>query len=239
MAMFDAMYFGGLRPGEAAGLREKDCRLPEKGWSLARLCVPSGGGRLAPGGPTVRPAPRGCVTLAQRGGPRTGSRGAGRARRRRDAQGLRQVHRGATRDGQPPHILHGRRDARRHPWGLARRRWERFLRCGLVPCCSTLISTASTPMITPWSGPRERSRGPSAYGRGIVPRGAGIAGLTWGNEAASIPPMFRDQWHAAASGGCRLHVRTGVINEERAGRTADRWPYLVGRVGLEPTTHGL
>ncbi|WP_405396280.1 tyrosine-type recombinase/integrase [Microbispora hainanensis] len=37
MAMFAAMYFGGLRPGEAAGLREKDCHLPEKGWGLLTL----------------------------------------------------------------------------------------------------------------------------------------------------------------------------------------------------------
>jgi hypothetical protein len=37
MAMFAAMYFGGLRPGEAAGLREKDCHLPEEGWGLLTL----------------------------------------------------------------------------------------------------------------------------------------------------------------------------------------------------------
>jgi integrase len=30
-AMFACMYFGGLRPAEAAGLREKDCHLPESG----------------------------------------------------------------------------------------------------------------------------------------------------------------------------------------------------------------
>ncbi|WP_250572522.1 hypothetical protein [Nonomuraea sediminis] len=31
------MYFGGLRPGEASGLRKKDCYLPEKGWGLLTL----------------------------------------------------------------------------------------------------------------------------------------------------------------------------------------------------------
>ncbi|MFB4284448.1 tyrosine-type recombinase/integrase [Nonomuraea sp. MTCD27] len=36
-AMFACMYFGGLRPGEAAGLRKKDCYLPEKGWGLLTL----------------------------------------------------------------------------------------------------------------------------------------------------------------------------------------------------------
>ncbi|MFB4276922.1 tyrosine-type recombinase/integrase [Nonomuraea sp. MTCD27] len=36
-AMFACMYFGGLRPAEAAGLRQKDCRRPEKGWGLLTL----------------------------------------------------------------------------------------------------------------------------------------------------------------------------------------------------------
>jgi integrase len=36
-AMFACMYFGGLRPAEAAGLREKDCHLPESGWGLMTL----------------------------------------------------------------------------------------------------------------------------------------------------------------------------------------------------------
>lgn len=36
-AMFACMYFGGLRSGEAAGLRKKDCHLPEKGWGLLTL----------------------------------------------------------------------------------------------------------------------------------------------------------------------------------------------------------
>lgn len=31
------MYFGGLRPAEAAGLREKDCHLPVSGWGLLTL----------------------------------------------------------------------------------------------------------------------------------------------------------------------------------------------------------
>lgn len=34
-AMFACMYFGGLRPAEAAGLRQKDCRLPERGLGAA------------------------------------------------------------------------------------------------------------------------------------------------------------------------------------------------------------
>ncbi|MFF0864120.1 tyrosine-type recombinase/integrase [Nonomuraea sp. NPDC003560] len=36
-AMFACMYFGGLRPAEAAGLRQKDCHLPAKGWGLLTL----------------------------------------------------------------------------------------------------------------------------------------------------------------------------------------------------------
>ncbi len=36
-AMFACMYFAGLRPAEAAGLRRKDCHLPEKGWGLITL----------------------------------------------------------------------------------------------------------------------------------------------------------------------------------------------------------
>ncbi|WP_275410458.1 tyrosine-type recombinase/integrase [Microbispora corallina] len=35
--MFACMYFGGLRPAEAAGLREKDCHLPSSGWGLLTL----------------------------------------------------------------------------------------------------------------------------------------------------------------------------------------------------------
>ncbi|MEV6862545.1 tyrosine-type recombinase/integrase [Streptosporangium subroseum] len=36
-ALFACMYFGGLRPGEAAGLRKKDCHLPATGWGLLTL----------------------------------------------------------------------------------------------------------------------------------------------------------------------------------------------------------
>jgi integrase len=36
-AMFACMYFAGLRPAEAAGLREKDCHIPEAGWGLLTL----------------------------------------------------------------------------------------------------------------------------------------------------------------------------------------------------------
>ncbi len=36
-AMFACMYFGGLRPAEAAGLRAKDCHLPTSGWDLLTL----------------------------------------------------------------------------------------------------------------------------------------------------------------------------------------------------------
>jgi integrase len=35
--MFACMYFAGLRPAEAAGLREKDCHLPATGWGLLTL----------------------------------------------------------------------------------------------------------------------------------------------------------------------------------------------------------
>ncbi|MFF4624786.1 tyrosine-type recombinase/integrase [Nonomuraea jabiensis] len=37
MAMFACMYFGGLRPGEASALRQKDCHLPETGWGRLTL----------------------------------------------------------------------------------------------------------------------------------------------------------------------------------------------------------
>ncbi|MGW3364063.1 tyrosine-type recombinase/integrase [Streptosporangium canum] len=36
-AMFACMYFGGLRPAEAAGLRKKDCHLPATEWGLLTL----------------------------------------------------------------------------------------------------------------------------------------------------------------------------------------------------------
>ncbi|WP_243711136.1 tyrosine-type recombinase/integrase [Actinomadura sp. KC216] len=36
-AMFACMYFAGLRPAEAAGLRRQDCELPATGWGLITL----------------------------------------------------------------------------------------------------------------------------------------------------------------------------------------------------------
>jgi integrase len=36
-AMFACMYYGGLRPAEALGLREADCYLPEDGWGSLTL----------------------------------------------------------------------------------------------------------------------------------------------------------------------------------------------------------
>nr|WP_305778547.1 hypothetical protein [Nonomuraea pusilla] len=36
-ALFACMYFGGLRPGEAAGLRHDNCLLPKEGWGLLTL----------------------------------------------------------------------------------------------------------------------------------------------------------------------------------------------------------
>ncbi|MEU6744556.1 tyrosine-type recombinase/integrase, partial [Streptosporangium sandarakinum] len=36
-AMFACMYFGGLRPAEAAGLREANCDLPATGWGTLTL----------------------------------------------------------------------------------------------------------------------------------------------------------------------------------------------------------
>ncbi|MFI6498701.1 tyrosine-type recombinase/integrase [Nonomuraea typhae] len=36
-AMFACMYFAGLRPAEAQGLRKQDCLLPEKGWGQITL----------------------------------------------------------------------------------------------------------------------------------------------------------------------------------------------------------
>jgi integrase len=35
--MFACMYFAGLRPAEAAGLRKRDCHLPEDGWGLVTV----------------------------------------------------------------------------------------------------------------------------------------------------------------------------------------------------------
>ncbi|MEV0150578.1 MULTISPECIES: hypothetical protein [unclassified Nonomuraea] len=45
MAFFATLYFAGLRPAEAIGLRETDCALPEEGWGLLTLEVtrPSSG----------------------------------------------------------------------------------------------------------------------------------------------------------------------------------------------------
>lgn len=37
MAMFACMYYAALRPGEAVGLRESDCHLPEEGWGRIML----------------------------------------------------------------------------------------------------------------------------------------------------------------------------------------------------------
>ncbi|MEV0975089.1 tyrosine-type recombinase/integrase [Microtetraspora glauca] len=53
-AMFAAMYFGGLRPGEAAGLREQDCHLPKTGWGLLTLAKtrPESGKRYTDSGET-------------------------------------------------------------------------------------------------------------------------------------------------------------------------------------------
>ncbi|MEV0388069.1 site-specific integrase [Nonomuraea sp. NPDC050643] len=45
VALFATLYFAGLRPAEAIGLRETDCFLPEEGWGLLTLEVtrPSSG----------------------------------------------------------------------------------------------------------------------------------------------------------------------------------------------------
>ncbi|MEV5889499.1 tyrosine-type recombinase/integrase [Nonomuraea fuscirosea] len=45
VAFFATLYFAGLRPAEAIGLRECDCLLPEEGWGLLTLAVtrPSSG----------------------------------------------------------------------------------------------------------------------------------------------------------------------------------------------------
>ncbi|WP_405140646.1 tyrosine-type recombinase/integrase [Sphaerisporangium sp. NBC_01403] len=52
--MFACMYFAGLRPAEAAGLREKDCHLPETGWGLLTLeeTRPESGRRFSDSGKT-------------------------------------------------------------------------------------------------------------------------------------------------------------------------------------------
>jgi integrase len=45
VAFFAVLYFAGLRPAEAVGLRETDCHLPEEGWGLLTLEItrPSSG----------------------------------------------------------------------------------------------------------------------------------------------------------------------------------------------------
>ncbi|MET9239816.1 tyrosine-type recombinase/integrase [Nonomuraea sp. NPDC003709] len=45
VAFFAALYFAGLRPAEAVGLRKTDCHLPEEGWGLLTLEItrPSSG----------------------------------------------------------------------------------------------------------------------------------------------------------------------------------------------------
>ncbi|WP_308201447.1 tyrosine-type recombinase/integrase [Sphaerisporangium perillae] len=52
--MFACMYFAGLRPAEAAGLREKDCHLPATGWGLLTLeeTRPESGRRFSDSGST-------------------------------------------------------------------------------------------------------------------------------------------------------------------------------------------
>ncbi|MEU8268221.1 tyrosine-type recombinase/integrase [Sphaerisporangium sp. NPDC049002] len=52
--MFACMYFAGLRPAEAAGLREKDCHLPATGWGLLTLeeTRPESGRRFSDSGKT-------------------------------------------------------------------------------------------------------------------------------------------------------------------------------------------
>ncbi|GAA3825886.1 hypothetical protein GCM10022226_53300 [Sphaerisporangium flaviroseum] len=52
--MFACMYFAGLRPAEAAGLREKDCHLPATGWGLLTLeeTRPESGRRFSDSGGT-------------------------------------------------------------------------------------------------------------------------------------------------------------------------------------------
>jgi integrase len=52
--MFACMYFAGLRPAEAAGLREKDCHLPATGWGLLTLeeTRPESGRRFSDSGET-------------------------------------------------------------------------------------------------------------------------------------------------------------------------------------------
>jgi hypothetical protein len=75
MAMFAAMYFGGLRPGEAAGLREKDCHLPQEGWGLLTLART---GRKAASDTPIRGDPRRTRAQASRGqGDATGTHPAG------------------------------------------------------------------------------------------------------------------------------------------------------------------
>lgn len=39
MALIAVLYYAGLRPEEAVGLRLADCRLPETGWGLLTLAV--------------------------------------------------------------------------------------------------------------------------------------------------------------------------------------------------------
>lgn len=64
VAFFACLYFAALRPGEALGLREQDCDLPETGWGRWQRAAH----RRASGGPT---AARSTTIAGSSTGPRT------------------------------------------------------------------------------------------------------------------------------------------------------------------------
>jgi hypothetical protein len=78
-------------------------RLPHRLPQSPRCCVHRAGSRLSAGTPTVRPAARRRVHLAQRWRARTSGRRVGRPQRRRAPAHLRQVHRWPARRRQAPH----------------------------------------------------------------------------------------------------------------------------------------
>ena len=136
VGFFACMYYAALRPGEVVHLRkagwtpvrdsDRQAAPSRVGW-LCRASVrlqlrqhlakgadsspDDSRGSLTAGSPSLRPAARLRVPLAQRWRARHPGRRVGRAQRRRPAQGLRQVHRraGGQRSaarGPSPELVH-------------------------------------------------------------------------------------------------------------------------------------
>lgn len=76
-------------------------------------------------------------------------------------------------------------------------------------------------------------------GLGILPRTSGTPGPTWENRAGSIPRMFRDRWHTAASGYLWLPEGVRPRTSKRPGQRVDDLVLVAHPAGFEPATVGL